>query len=62
MEICKEIDVLFLVPTSMTDFQTGTILAQNVVEQSIAINCCSLQQLDKRPQATGKNKFDPFIS
>lgn len=60
MEIFNEIDFLFFVPTSMADFQTRTILAQNVLEQSI--NYCSLQQLDKRSQATGKNRFDPFIS
>lgn len=60
MEIFNEIDFLFFVPTSMADFKTRTILAQNVLEQSI--NYCSLQQLDKRSQATGKNRFDPFIS
>jgi len=48
------------VQTSMADFQTGNILAQNLWEWSI--NCCSLQQLDERSQATGKNKFHHFIS
>lgn len=60
MEIFKEIDILFLVPTPIADFQTGTILAQNVLERSV--NYCSAQQPDKRSQATRKNRFDPFLS
>lgn len=60
MDIFKEIDVLFLMPASIADFQTGTVLAQNVLERSV--NHCSLQQPDRRSQATRKNKFDPFVS